>query len=340
MQEDSWLVDEVDDDGTNRTQYQILKCPMAEQCSANAFKRAGCCSMKDADTAKERLMFHLIRSSLHYLTKVQAKELADLAEVEETVETWADRDTYREEHAKKLEAQKKQAEDWKANGTVKGKKGKGKGFKGKNDGRHRQNPYRSSGSAQSWSPQDGGDHGPNGAGGGGGGGGGVGEWSPWADGQGGPDGGDGWDEDAEEGYGAHAAAQAKVQQQLESLQQQLSTLMDNRAAVDGNTVQIADSQALAVVSRPNVIGRSRANGHGGQLQLIDQYAARFGMMSDCLERAKQAALNMQRLCSSQGTQFQQAGTTIHALGAQFAEEATVLAAAKEQVQDIIRNHHR
>jgi len=64
----------------SKVYYYIKECPLPEDCSAQAFKRAGIWDHTDAD-CRTRLVNHLMNSSKHNLDRQYAMELAEVAEV-------------------------------------------------------------------------------------------------------------------------------------------------------------------------------------------------------------------------------------------------------------------
>lgn len=64
----------------SKVYYYIKECPIPEDCSAQAFKRAGIWDHTDAD-CRIRLVNHLMNSSKHNLDRQEAMELAEMAEV-------------------------------------------------------------------------------------------------------------------------------------------------------------------------------------------------------------------------------------------------------------------
>ena len=107
MENDSAYVREEDDTGGSRVYHVCVQCPRHEKCSIQSFKRAAIWSYLDEDTCREKLIHHLMTSSLHYLSKDDATEVAKEAEFDVLEETEDDRAQYR----RSIDQQKKEAEE-------------------------------------------------------------------------------------------------------------------------------------------------------------------------------------------------------------------------------------
>ena len=134
MDADNAYVREEDDTGGSRVYHVCVQCPRHEKCSIQSFKRAAIWSYLDEDTCREKLVHHLMTSSLHYLSKDDATEVAKEAEFDVLEETEEDRAQYREA----IDRQKKEADERRDNERERiydrrdtEREPKGKGKKGK-----------------------------------------------------------------------------------------------------------------------------------------------------------------------------------------------------------------
>ena len=111
--EDEYVSAETDD-GLPRTKWECRFCPLKEECSRTAFKRAKLYSWKSEACCREYVSRHLHSSSRHKLgdDKQRCDELAQEADCKETVETFEDREENRAWY--KEEKEQAIADNWAA----------------------------------------------------------------------------------------------------------------------------------------------------------------------------------------------------------------------------------
>jgi hypothetical protein len=100
--DEPYFVPEESDDQFNRIYWVLRRCPDAASCSDASFKKAFIRSFISRDRLVDYTALHLNRSSLHHMNQQQSYDIAadwvGLDEnVEQCVETFADRQEYREQ---------------------------------------------------------------------------------------------------------------------------------------------------------------------------------------------------------------------------------------------------
>jgi hypothetical protein len=106
---DSAWVKRENDNGEDRVLWTAKECPLMEECSAAAWKRAGCWSYTSQCRCRQKVRAHLLASGKHNVNGADAQRLADLVECEEARETYEDRETYRAQQ--EIEDEKKKEAD-------------------------------------------------------------------------------------------------------------------------------------------------------------------------------------------------------------------------------------
>ena len=106
---ESLYVAEDEDDECDRTVFRCFTCPKYETCqkSRESFRKAATYSLIDEDTCREYVVRHLLGAGVHKddgLTEEEATTLAENAEITVVIETFKDRQEYREQLRRHEEA--------------------------------------------------------------------------------------------------------------------------------------------------------------------------------------------------------------------------------------------
>ena len=150
MEDDSFYVDEIHDDRTDRCYFKCEACPLHESCSPSSWAKVNKCSFIGEHVVRQSVSEHLQQSSLHYLSIAQVDELdlVQCLDITYHTETFEDRQAYR----KMVDAHKGKK------GLERRPKGKdgdmegGKSKDGGKDGGRSIAPSRSRASSRSFAP--------------------------------------------------------------------------------------------------------------------------------------------------------------------------------------------
>ena len=148
MEDDSFYVDEIHDDRTDRSYFKCEACPLHETCSLSSWAKVNRCSFIGEHVVRQSVSEHLQQSSLHYLSiaEVDKLNLEQCLDIAHHTETFEDREAYR----KMVDA------PWKGLGRrPKGLDGDMEGGKSKDggkDGGRSIAPSRSRASSRSFAP--------------------------------------------------------------------------------------------------------------------------------------------------------------------------------------------
>ena len=101
---ENFWVSESHDDGRDRTWWKAAQCPCSDKCSKQAWGRSQCMSLESEEKRREYVQLHLMYSGMHVdgheSSEAVSRELAASCEVETLIETFADREHYREQMQK------------------------------------------------------------------------------------------------------------------------------------------------------------------------------------------------------------------------------------------------
>ena len=151
MEDDSFYVDEIHDDGKMRGYFKCEACPLHEDCSLSSWAKVNKCSFIGEDVVRQSVSEHLQQSSLHYLSIAQVAELdlVQCLDITYHTDTFEDRQAYR----KMVDAHKgKKALERRPRSTAKGKDGDKGGVKSKDGGKDGGKPQRCRASSRSFAP--------------------------------------------------------------------------------------------------------------------------------------------------------------------------------------------
>ena len=106
---DSFYVPEDQDEGGPRMYYRVIKCPCRDDCSEQSWAKVQAWSFIDQEYAKNMVVNHLMKSSLHGMTEEEAESLRDEMEIQVIEETEKERDDYRK-HIDRIERNKRKTQ--------------------------------------------------------------------------------------------------------------------------------------------------------------------------------------------------------------------------------------
>jgi len=170
MNDDSFYVDEMHDDSTDRVYFKCEACPLHDNCSRASWAKVNKCSFWGEHVVRQSVSEHLQHSSLHYLSTSEVADLVQNFDITEHTETFEERQAYRKavdaNRGKKAQHQQdqkmlprrpkehQQEQEHVAKTKVygKGKDGDKGGGKSKDGGKDGGKPQRGRASSRSFAP--------------------------------------------------------------------------------------------------------------------------------------------------------------------------------------------
>jgi len=95
MNDDSFYVDEMHDDSTDRVYFKCEACPLHDNCSRASWAKVNKCSFWGEHVVRQSVSEHLQHSSLHYLSTSEVADLVQNFDITEHTETFEERQAYR-----------------------------------------------------------------------------------------------------------------------------------------------------------------------------------------------------------------------------------------------------